>query len=71
MSFRWFFPLKAAACKEDGTASGDSTGGLVPAGRAKRSSGMWDVAPGAVEVTKSPKISQNDGTNMGHLHTFT
>ena len=45
MIFRWFFPLKAAACKEDGTASGDSTGGLVPAGRAKRSSGMWDVAP--------------------------
>lgn len=25
----------------------------------------------AVEVTKSPKISQNDGTNRGHLHTFT
>ena len=58
-----FFPLKAAACKEDGTASGDSTGGLVPAGRAKRSSGMWDVAPVLSKWQNHPKYPKMMGQN--------
>ena len=66
-----FSHLKPAACKEDGTASGVSTGGLVPAGRATRRGASWDVG---CWCRRGDKITQNIPKwwdKMGHLHTFT